>query len=288
MSKVDLSPTTTPYLANGKSRIPKGMRAPDHILKQKVAKDGVQNLAGKKDYNVSLSDQAKDLKKNFQQSSSSISSSSPSIDVEVPKIDPAKELAKEVAKDKIKDQVKDIAKVSEKEYWTVDKPAIVFISGLELFDSSSVKGDYDGIPEMSRAVEHAKHFSWSQGEEIMDHIKMHKPHTPLILVGHSFGGDTAVEVARELNTPENKFRMVDMMVTLDSVGYDNDEISENVRINLNYMADDLFGIFNDGPNYAKDYQKTFVQNLLRKDGHKQLDDAPDIQKTILDAISKLT
>lgn len=288
MSKVDPNSVLHSYLPAGKSRIPKGMRPPASAVKK--SPDNLAKLKNK-DYKVSLSDQAKDLKKDIaskqDSSSSSASSSASSGDVpttSLPEVDPGKELAKEA----LKNEAQKLSKVDEKQYWVKDEPAIIFISGFEMFDSSSASGDYDGIPEMGKAIKHAKHFTWDQEEEILEHIKTHRPHTPLILVGHSFGGDTAVEIAREINKPDYKFRSVDLMVTLDSVGYDNDAISENVRINLNYMADDVLGLLNDGPNFAQDYEKTFVQNLLRGDGHTKLDDAPDIQKTIMDAIERLT
>ena len=120
------------------------------------------------------------------------------------------------------------------------------------------------------------------------HTKIAKldKNAPLILVGHSFGGDTAVEIANELNTMENDFRKVDLLVTLDSVGFNNDLIPENVKKNVNYIAQgSLF--LNDGPNLAHKHEKTAVENILKTEAHAELDDLVEVQQRILKEIENL-
>jgi thioesterase domain-containing protein len=106
-------------------------------------------------------------------------------------------------------------------------------------------------------------------------------------VGHSFGGDSAVEIAQELNTIENGFRKIDLLITLDSVGSDNDFIPQNVKKNLNFLAQGPYEFLNDGPNIAKNYHKTEVENYLRQEEHADLDDTTDIQVQILEQIEKI-
>lgn len=178
-------------------------------------------------------------------------------------------------------------KIHAKKFGNIQKPGVYFVSGFDWFGASSVKGNYDGIKDMADAVEGAKHFSWDQQDEIIKDIMKRKPDEPVILVGHSFGGDGIVEIANELNTIENGFRKIDLMVTLDSVGFDNDFIPQNVKKNLNYIAQGPYDFLNDGPNLARNYQMSDVQNYLRNEEHSDLDDSTEIQMRILDEIDKI-
>ena len=179
-------------------------------------------------------------------------------------------------------------KVHRSKFGNLDEPGIYFISGFDWFGAGSIKGNYDGVKDMAEAITGAKHFAWDQRDEIIEDIMKHKPNQPIVLVGHSFGGDTIVEIANELNTIENGFRKIDLMVTLDSVGLNNDNIPQNVSHNLNFLADGPYGLINDGPNLAVDYLKTKVENMLRHEAHSELDDSIDIQSRILSEIDKLT
>ncbi len=195
--------------------------------------------------------------------------------------DRSKELQKELS------AAEKAVKIHQKKFGNVDKPGIFFISGFDWFGASSVKGNYDGIRDMAEAVEGAEHYSWDQKEEILQKIKERQPTQPILLVGHSFGGDTAVEIANELNSIENGFRSIDLLDTLDSVGFDNDLIPQNVRKNLNFVANGPYTLINDGPNIAANYKRTDVDNFLRLEQHADLDDSTEIQIEILDAINEL-
>ena len=140
---------------------------------------------------------------------------------------------------------------------------------------------------MAEAVTGAQHYSWDEQDEVIEDIMKHKSSTPLVLVGHSFGGDGVMEIAERLNTIENGFRKVDLLVTLDSVGYDNDKVPQNVKRNLNYLAQGPYDFLNDGPNIAENYQRTEVENFLRKEEHADLDDNTEIQMTVLEEIDKV-
>ena len=212
------------------------------------------------DYEVSLSKNAKDLEKNLNEATKDKSKS----------VDPSA-LAQ---------------KIHAKKFGKLEKPGIFFVSGFDWFGASSVKGNYDGIRDMAEAVEGARHYAWDQQKEIIAEIKKRAPEQPIILVGHSFGGDAVVEIAQELNTIENGFRGIDLMVTLDAVGLDNDIVPQNVKKNLNFLAQGNRFI-NDGPNIAANYERSDVTNYLRHEDHAELDDATDIQIEILEAIQKI-
>ena len=166
---------------------------------------------------------------------------------------------------------------------TIDKPAIIFISGFGMANLSSREG---GLEEMAKHVPDAEQFDWDQKEEVMDIIKNTSPFRPVILIGHSLGGDTAVEIANELNTIEHGYRRVDLLVTLDSVGLNNDIIPNNVEKNLNFIGgSDL--IFNDGPNIARDTKFTEVLNELVPSDHRGMDENNNVQQKIFIGISKV-
>lgn len=162
-------------------------------------------------------------------------------------------------------------------------PKIIFVSGLHLAGLSS---DDDGMPAMSKDIENAQHFSWKDEETILDEIKRTPKTEPVVLVGHSLGGDAIVNISNKLNTFANGFRKIDLLVTLDSVGFDNDIIPNNVKKNLNFIGNkDVF--FNDGPNIARNNSKTEVLNSLRPESHTQIDDSKEIQESILNEINSV-
>ncbi len=177
-------------------------------------------------------------------------------------------------------------KIHEKKFGKIEKPGIYFVSGFDWFGAGSIKGNYDGIRDMADAIPGAKHYSWDEQDLIIEDIKKRKPDQPIVIVGHSFGGDSAVEIAQELNSIENGFRKIDLLVTLDSVGYDNDKIPQNVGKNLNFLAQGPYEFLNDGPNIALNYKRTAVENYLRHEKHADLDDSTDIQIEILEQIEK--
>jgi hypothetical protein len=178
-------------------------------------------------------------------------------------------------------------KIHSKKFGNVEKPGIYFVSGFDWLGVGSIKGNYNGISDMAEAVDGAKLYSWDEQDEIIDDIKKRKSDQPIVLVGHSFGGDGIVEIANRLNTIDNGFRKIDLMVTLDSVGTDNDLIPQNVKKNLNYLAQGPYDFLNDGPNIARNYERTKVENFLRHEEHAELDDATDIQIVVLEEIDKL-
>ena len=163
----------------------------------------------------------------------------------------------------------------------INSPGLFFLSGLDIEGLSSGDG---GVGAMAKNVPHGKHFSWKDEEIVLEEIKKVPIQQPLVLVGHSLGGDAVVSLANRLNRMEHGFRNIDLLVTLDSVGFDNDLIPPNVKRNLNFIGDeDVF--FNDGPNIARDENRTKVFNEIRSEKHTGIDDSKEVQKKIFSAIS---
>ena len=165
----------------------------------------------------------------------------------------------------------------------IKKPAVIFIEGFSMFGISNG----DGIKEMADNFPGAKQFSWEEHGKIMDEIKKHAPDQPVVLVGHSFGGDTAIEVANELNSPKNGFRSVDLLVSIDAVGMNKTIIPVNVKSNLNYFGEGLIPFVHGDPTVARNTKYTDVTNELRNDMHSKMDDSPEIQFEIFNKINNV-
>ena len=176
-------------------------------------------------------------------------------------------------------KVKSVEKVNIK----VDKPGIFFVKG---FSINPFEDDMEGLTGIAKNIPGTKTFNWNQEDELIEEIK-NRPHTqPIILVAHGMGADTATSVANKLNTIGNAFHQVDLLVTLDSVGLDNDIIPQNVRKNINFIGYKN-GLLNDGPNIAKNKGLTSVQNELTEHEHDDLPKSVDIQFNIYESINEV-
>lgn len=196
--------------------------------------------------------------------------------VDLPKANPVKEAIKDEVKEKATKEVKEVKKVEEKA-GSVKRPAIFFIKGLDIFFSpSKSESGYAGVGKIAEAIEGSRMYGWRQKDEMMKEIKKVHADQPVILVGHSLGGDTAVEIANELDTLENKFRPVDLLITMDAVGFNNDVIPQNVKKHLNIFGEKNF-FLNDGPHVARREEMTQVRNILSPLEHTDLDDDKELQ-----------
>ena len=175
-----------------------------------------------------------------------------------------------------------IEKITPEKKGSVNEPGIFFISGLSLISSSGE----DGLKAMAESTEGAQHFSWDNEEMVIEEILKRPESQPIILVGHSLGGDSAVRIANRLNTLEFGFRDVSLLGTLDSVGFENDIIPSNVKKNINFISDEDY-FFNDGPNIARDARKSEVLNFLRSETHREIDNQHDVQASIVENINEV-
>lgn len=191
--------------------------------------------------------------------------------------------AKEVAKDEAIKKAEAIKEPEVKD-GTVKKPNIIFIKGLDIFSSpSKSEGGYAGVGRMAEAVEGSRIYGWNQKEEIIKEIKKTHPDYPVILVGHSLGGDTAIEIADELDSLKEKFRPVDLLVTIDAIGFAHDIVPQNVKKHLNVFGESSL-ILNDGPHVARREEKTNVRNILSPLDHTDIDDDREIQFEVMTLI----
>lgn len=194
-----------------------------------------------------------------------------------------KEIPKDIVKDEAVKKVKEVKEPEVKE-GSVKKPTIIFIKGLDVFSSpSKSEGGYAGVGRMAEAVEGSRIYGWNQKEEIIKEIKKTHADFPVILVGHSLGGDTAIEIADELDSLKEKFRPVDLLVTIDAIGFSHDIISQNVKKHLNVFGESSL-FLNDGPHVARREEKTSVRNILSPLNHTDIDDDREIQFEVMNLI----
>ncbi len=165
----------------------------------------------------------------------------------------------------------------------IKKPALIFIEGFSAFGIS----DGDGIKDMADNLPGAKRFSWGEQDKIIDEIKKHSPEQPVVLVGHSFGGDSAVEIANTLNSAKNGFRGIDLLVSIDSVGMNNTIIPMNVKKNLNFISEGIIPFLHGDPDIARNTDTTEVINELRPEIHSRIDDSQEVQFKIFESINNV-
>lgn len=204
---------------------------------------------------------------------------------DLPKPDVSAEPVKDAIKDEAENQIKEVKKPEVKE-GPLKKPAIFFIKGLDIFSSPlKSEGGYAGVGRIAESIEGSRMYGWDQKEEMIKEIKkVHKDY-PVILVGHSLGGDTAIEIADELDSLKEGFRKIDLLITMDAVGFSHDIIPQNVKKHLNVFGEnDLF--LNDGPHVARREEKTSVRNILSPLDHTDIDDDREVQFEVVNLIKE--
>lgn len=185
---------------------------------------------------------------------------------------------------------KDVKKLEEKildktppKLSFIKKPALIFIEGFSAFGISNG----DGIKDMADNLPGAKRFSWEEQDKIIEEIKKHSPEQPVVLVGHSFGGDSAVEIANTLNSVKNGFRGIDLLISIDSVGMNNSIIPMNVKRNLNFFGEGIIPFLHGDPTVARDTDYSEVVNELTSGLHSKMDDSEVVQFKIFKSINEV-
>ncbi|NCS12995.1 MAG: DUF2974 domain-containing protein [Microcystis aeruginosa G13-09] len=76
-------------------------------------------------------------------------------------------------------------------------------------------------------------FAWDEKKDAINYLSSLRLNNndKLIVIGHSYGGDTAILLAKEL---KKRNRRVDLLVQVDSVGSSDDVLPSNVAKGINY------------------------------------------------------
>jgi hypothetical protein len=214
----------------------------------------------------------------------------PSVSLPTPSV-PVPEIpatVKEAVSDKIQEEaIKKTKEVAQPEVkaGSIKKPLVIFIKGLDVFSSPlKSEGGYAGVGRIAEAIEGSRIYGWDQKEDILKEIKKTHRDYPVVLVGHSLGGDTAIEIADQLDSLGEGFRSIDLLVTMDAIGFSHDVIPQNVKNHLNVFGES--SILKDGPHVARREEKTTVRNILSPHDHTDIDDDREVQFEIVSLIQK--
>ncbi len=207
----------------------------------------------------------------------------PKVEVDIPS--PISHAAEAQANAVAKNEMEKIVR-QEVKPGSVRKPLVIFIKGLDVFSSpSKSEGGYAGVGRIADSIEGSRTFGWDQKDEIIKEVGKIHHDFPVVLVGHSLGGDTAVEIADEFDSLKKGFRSIDLLVTIDAVGFSNDIIPQNVKQHLNVFGEtSLF--LNDGPHVARREEKTSVRNILSPLDHTEIDDDREVQFEVVNLIQQ--
>lgn len=156
-------------------------------------------------------------------------------------------------------------------------------SGLELLNQK-LQDEFGNNPDKPFS---SQVFDWDQASKAFNYIKTFDDVWNLVLIGHSFGGDTIIDnLATDRLLPNNI--MVDLTVQIDSVeilGGDN-KIPSNVKMGINYYQKG--GI--EGEDKVKGAMNNNVEKLFNDPGinHTSIDDDPRLQALIIEDIKAKT
>lgn len=135
----------------------------------------------------------------------------------------------------------------------------------KMADDPTIKNNVSGDEVKIGHTEHSKAIS-----AIEDALKK-DPCEPVIIIGHSFGGDTAIEIAEEL---KKKGICVDLLIQIDSVGSGDEKIPSNVRKGVNIHSTSGDGI--NGASNVEGSENIGIDNT----SHTDIDENPaESQKT---------
>ena len=99
----------------------------------------------------------------------------------------------------------------------------------------------------------------------------------IIIVGHSFWWDSAIELAKLL---QEENRQVNLLIQLDSVGVWDERLPDNVITGRNYYQE--WGSWMDGTSYVEGSINTIVPNV----NHKDIDKHPAVVNSIIENINE--
>jgi DNA-binding transcriptional ArsR family regulator len=155
---------------------------------------------------------------------------------------------------------------------------LVLISGFGAGFFKAIGGGAPGIHKMGASsriggkVKGSKHlFDWdatSICETIQIGVK-EDPCEPVVVIGHSLGGDTAAEVCEELKA---KGICVDLLIQMESVGTWDDEKPSNVRQGVN-----IFSVGLDAPD-GEEWIDGSINIGIKGTDHTGIDDSDDAGK----------
>ncbi len=138
-------------------------------------------------------------------------------------------------------------------------------------------------------------FAWDGRKDAISYLNSLglKNNDKLIVIGHSYGGDTAILLANEL---KKRNRRVDLLIQVDSVGSSDDVLPSNVAKGINYyQADDnpmsigRFKVQQEVINSTNlDVNRVFRNELITNNNyplnHGSIDDSNEVHQAIIQQV----
>ncbi|MEA5534133.1 Mbeg1-like protein [Crocosphaera sp. XPORK-15E] len=138
-------------------------------------------------------------------------------------------------------------------------------------------------------------FAWNEKKDAINYLSSLRLNNndKLIVIGHSYGGDTAILLANEL---KKRNRRVDLLVQVDSVGSSDDVLPSNVAKGINYyQANDdpislgRFKVQQQVINSTNlDVNRVFRNELIRNKSyplnHGSIDDSNVVHQAIIQQV----
>ena len=90
---------------------------------------------------------------------------------------------------------------------------------------------YDYCQSFARTHADVHYFNWDQQREIKPRLGQATTSDKLLLVGHSYGGDTAGNIAAHFN------RNIDLLITIDPVGHTTRSTYRQIKANCTTWVD---------------------------------------------------
>lgn len=155
-------------------------------------------------------------------------------------------------------------------------------SGMETLNTT-LQNTFGGNPNMPFS---SQVFSWTEAQAAFNFINGFNDICCLVLIGHSFGGDTAIDdLATDLLLPNN--RMVDLTIQIDSVGNGDEQLPRNVKMGINYYQISTGSFEPQGEQNVMGAMNINVEQLFNDNTitHTSIDDNPRLHQLIVSNIS---
>jgi len=152
----------------------------------------------------------------------------------------------------------------------------VFISGFSGTSSGAVPGtdkmekEKDQSKMPNKKLKPTEIYEWDETDEACAYIKgaiETDPCQPVVIIGHSLGGDTAVQVAECLN---KSGICVDLLIQIESVGVEDEKKPKNVNKGVNIWSRSREGI--NGASWVEGSENIAIDNSTHTDIDEPNDD----------------
>ncbi len=156
--------------------------------------------------------------------------------------------------------------------------------GMETLNTT-LQNTFGGNPNMPFSSEV---FSWTEAQAAFNFINGFNDICHLVLIGHSFGGDTAIDdLATDLLLPNNQ--TVDLIIQIESVGIGDNQLPGNVKKGINYFQPGLDGDILFRETNVVGAMNINAEQLLGKElTHTNIDNDPDLYQQIITDMRKST